>query len=68
MSKLIIAVLLVLPLAAFAQDEEPKLPGIEVGKKAPDFELNDQLGRPIKLSSMLQKGPVAVIFHRSASW
>lgn len=68
MSKLIIAVLLTLPLAAFAQDERPNLPGIEVGKKAPDFELNDQLGKPIKLSTMLKKGPVAVVFHRSASW
>ena len=68
MSKLTIAILLTLSLTAIAQDSQPKPPGIAVGKKAPDFELNDQLGRPIKLSTMLKKGPVAVVFHRSAGW
>jgi cytochrome oxidase Cu insertion factor (SCO1/SenC/PrrC family) len=70
MFKTIIATctLLVLSLTAMAQEQEAKLPGLEVGKKAPDFELQDQLGNPKKLSTMLKKGPVAIVFHRSAKW
>jgi len=48
--------------------EKPKTPGLEIGKKAPDFELKDQAGKSLKLSEMLKSSPVAVIFHRSASW
>lgn len=47
-------------------DKEP--PGLAIGKKAPDFELKAQNGKPLKLSTMLKKGPVAVVFHRSANW
>jgi cytochrome oxidase Cu insertion factor (SCO1/SenC/PrrC family) len=43
-------------------------PGIAVGKKAPDFELKNQKGKTQKLSEMVKKGPVAVVFHRSANW
>jgi len=60
--------ILVFALSAFAADEDAKLAGIPVGEKAPDFELRDQLDKPIKLSTLLKKGPVAVVFHRSASW
>ena len=47
---------------------QPKLPGLEIGKKAPDFELKDQRGTSRKLSDMLKKGSVAIVFHRSAGW
>lgn len=67
MNKFILACLLALPLTAFAQ-EKSEVPGLEIGKKAPDFALKDQLGRTIRLSEMLKRGPVAVVFHRSASW
>ena len=43
-------------------------PGLEVGKKAPGFVLNDQDGKKQQLSKMLEKGPVALVFHRSAQW
>lgn len=64
---------MVLSPNAFAQRGSKKTvqknpPGVAVGKKAPDFELKDQRGRPQKLSEMLKKGPVAVVFHRSADW
>jgi peroxiredoxin len=36
----------------------------KVGEKAPDFTLNDQLGREVSLASELEKGPVALIFYR----
>ena len=52
----------------WAQEKEWKTPGIEVGKKAPDFELKDQLDKPIKLTELLKRRPVAIVFHRSASW
>lgn len=67
MHKYILATLLALPLTVFAQGKS-ELPGLEIGKKAPDFELKDQLGKPVRLSEMLKKGPAAVVFHRSASW
>ena len=43
-------------------------PGLPVGKKAPDFILNDQSGGKLQLSKLLAKGPVAIVFHRSADW
>ncbi len=65
------AVLLIvglLSLSVMAQENKDDAPGIKVGAKAPDFELKDQLDRKVKLSTLLKKGPVAVVFHRSASW
>ena len=62
------AIFLVLCSISSLQAADWKVPGIEVGKRAPDFQLKDQLGNPIQLSKLLKKGPVAVVFHRSASW
>lgn len=67
MNKFILACMLAFSTTALAQ-EKSDLPGLEIGKKAPDFELQDQLGKPIRLSEMLKRGPAAVVFHRSASW
>ena len=52
--------------ASFTNAADP--PGLEVGKKAPDFILNDQSGKKQQLSKLLEGGPVAVVFHRSANW
>ena len=41
-------------------------PGLKVGAKAPDFTLNNPYGKPVKLSSMLRKGPVILVFYRGA--
>lgn len=75
MPKMIAALVLVTALTqapltqtAHAADGKSKAPGIAVGKKAPDFELKDQLGKSKKLSTLLKKGTVAIVFHRSASW
>ncbi len=45
--------------------EETELP---VGQQAPGFTLQDQAGREVSLETLLRKGPVAVVFFRSADW
>ena len=47
---------------------EPEKPGLPVGQTAPLFALKDQNGKEIALESLLKKGPVALVFHRSADW
>ena len=47
---------------------EAKAVGLKVGAKAPTFKLKDQNGKTHDLKEMLKKGPVAIIFHRSAAW
>jgi peroxiredoxin len=42
--------------------------GLPIGQSAPAFTLTDQNGREISLESLLKKGPVALVFHRSADW
>jgi peroxiredoxin len=37
---------------------------LKVGQKAPDFSLPDQLGDTLTLSSVLRRGPAAVVFYR----
>ena len=64
----IILLLLFAATACVAEEKEQKLPGIKVGESAPDFELKAQNGKSVKLSTLVKKGPVAVVFHRSASW
>ena len=44
------------------------LAGLNVGDKAPPFDLKNQTGEFVKLTGLLQKGPVAVVFYRSADW
>lgn len=41
-------------------------PGIKVGEKAPDFVLNNALGKPVSLKDKLQQGPVVLVFYRGA--
>lgn len=36
---------------------------MKVGSKAPDFELPDQDGQPVRLSDALKHGPVAIFFY-----
>jgi cytochrome oxidase Cu insertion factor (SCO1/SenC/PrrC family) len=42
--------------------------GLKVGVKAPAFTLKDQNGQERTLDEFLQKGKVALVFHRSAGW
>ena len=39
-------------------------PGLVVGDHAPDFELPDATGRPVRLSLLLRDGPVVLSFYR----
>lgn len=41
---------------------------LKVGDRAPDFVLTNQLGNPVSLDAALKKGPVALVFYRSADW
>ena len=58
-------------LMAPAQGAELAAPGksgLAVGRPAPAFTLKDQRDRDLSLESLLKKGPVALVFHRSADW
>jgi len=46
---------------------EPNV-GLAVGEKAPDFSLVDQAGTTRSLGSLLGRGTLAIVFHRSADW
>jgi len=37
---------------------------LKVGDRAPDFELPDALGKPVKLSALLKDGPVVLTWYR----
>ncbi len=38
--------------------------GVEVGQQAPDFTLPDALGKAVRLSHLLEQGPVVMTFYR----
>ena len=40
---------------------------VEVGQEAPDFELSDQHGKPVRLSSFRGAKNVVLVFYRSRS-
>lgn len=42
--------------------------GLKIGDRAPGFVLKDQDNRKVSLESLLKKGPVALVFVRSANW
>ncbi len=46
----------------------PEKTGVAVGQKAPGFTLQDQNDREVSLAALLKKGPVALVFFRSADW
>lgn len=53
------------PRAALSDDIDG---AVQVGQKAPPFELKDQNGDEHSLAEMLKHGKVALVFYRSASW
>ena len=59
---------LMMSSAFAAEPAKPEKTGLEVGKKAPEWVLKDQSGQSQSLSSLLEKGPVALVFYRSADW
>jgi hypothetical protein len=48
----------------FSQEQ----PGLKVGESAPSFMLKDQEGSDRSLDELIKKGPVALVFYRSADW
>ena len=59
---------LVACVATAAEPAAPEKTGLAVGQKAPDFTLKDQTDHEVSLESQLKKGPVALVFYRSADW
>ena len=55
-------------VAIAAVPAAPEKAGVAVGQKAPAFTLNDQNDREVSLAALLKKGPVALVFFRSADW
>jgi hypothetical protein len=60
--------LLLLAFTAAVEPASPEKTGIAVGQKAPDFTLKDQNDHDVSLAVVLKKGPVALVFFRSADW
>ena len=60
------------PLPVHGQAKEKPAPeektGLKVGSKAPDFTLKNQDGNEVSLVDLRKKGPIALVFHRSADW
>jgi peroxiredoxin len=51
-----------------AEEAPPVELGLRIGEHAPNFVLNDQNDHEVSLESLLKKGPVALVFYRSADW
>ncbi|MCX6954694.1 MAG: peroxiredoxin family protein [Verrucomicrobia bacterium] len=62
--KILSLAFLLLAAALHAAD----LPGLKVGEKAADFTLKRSGGDDVVLADLLAKGPVALVFVRSADW
>jgi cytochrome oxidase Cu insertion factor (SCO1/SenC/PrrC family) len=56
------------PAAAEAAPADEAKTGLAVGEKAPEFTLKDQNGEERSLAGLLEAGPVALVFSRSAEW
>jgi len=48
--------------------DSPSAIGLKVGDKATAFTLKNSAGADIALGDMLKRGPVALVFYRSADW
>ena len=55
-------------LADCSPEAPPGKTGLPVGRRAPDFTLPDQNGQPRSLADLLKRGPLALVFYRSADW
>lgn len=63
----VLAMLFSLGMAVLHGEDKNKM--IEVGSKAPDFELPGATeGKKYSLKSQLEKGPVVLVVYRSGDW
>ena len=67
MKSLSLPAFLALGLVLFASAARA-VPGLEVGTRAPAFALPSAQGQEMSLQTLLKKGPVALVFYRSADW
>lgn len=56
------------PLLAQSEAKQAKEPGPAIGSSIKNFKLVDQTGKMSEWKQYLGKGPIAVVFHRSADW
>lgn len=56
------------PKETAAAEQPDDSPGLAVGAKAPDFELDDQEGKKRSLKDLLKSSQVALVYYRSADW
>ncbi len=67
-----LVVLATLLLAAALPAAEPPapamMPGLKVGDRAAAFTLKNSTGADVALGDLLTRGPVALVFYRSADW
>ncbi|MBL9199415.1 MAG: peroxiredoxin family protein [Opitutaceae bacterium] len=47
---------------------EMSVPGLAIGARAPGFALKNSAGADVTLASLLDRGPIALVFYRSADW
>ena len=65
---LVLGIFLTLNTVQAADSAPPEKTGLKVGQQAPDWTLSDQTGKKHTLKSLIEKGPVALVFYRSAKW
>lgn len=64
----IFASILLLAVCTMHARAEERTSPVDVGEKAPAFQLKDQNGQEHSLDDLLKKGNVALVFYRSAGW
>jgi peroxiredoxin len=61
-------ILITLTVLARAAEPAPSVPGLPVGAPAPAFVLSSAEGVRVASNDLYAKGPVALVFYRSADW
>ncbi len=64
----LVTLLLAVVLPAAEEKASAMMPGLKVGDHAAAFTLKNSAGADVALSDLLKRGPVALVFYRSADW
>ncbi len=62
------SLLLAAALPAAEPNVSATMPGLKVGDQAAAFTLKNSAGADVALGDLLKRGPVALVFYRSADW